>query len=116
MRELVSALRAADPPPVIIIQADEGPFPAREPGSWRDASEDEIEIKTSILNAYYFPDGDYRMLHQDVTPVNSFRIIFNKYFGMSFASLPDKTYGSPNTGDVYEFFDVTEMARRPWRQ
>ena len=36
-------------------------------------------MKTGILNVYYFPDGAYHMLYDTITPVNSFRILFNKF-------------------------------------
>jgi hypothetical protein len=60
----------SDPDPIIIIQGDHGlDYANRYP----------------ILNAYYFPDKDYQYLYKSISPVNSFRVIFNKYFG---AKLP----------------------------
>ena len=47
---------------------------------------------TCILNAYYFPDGDYSMLYDSITPVNTFRIIFNKYLGARLPLLPDTSF------------------------
>ena len=100
--------------PIIILQADEGPFPERfrtSLTSWREASKAELQMKTGILNAYYFPDGDYRALYDDITPVNSFRIVFNKFFGTEFEQLPDRIYASPDVFHIYEFFDVTSLVR-----
>ncbi len=63
MRELVASLLGGDgPKPIIVLQSDEGPFPERyERGnrSWRQASAEELDTKSGILNAYYFPDQDY---------------------------------------------------------
>jgi hypothetical protein len=49
-----------------------------------------IEERTAILNAYFLPsscetDGLYRF----ITPVNSFRVIFNNCFGVDLELLKD---------------------------
>jgi hypothetical protein len=100
--------------PIIILQADEGPFPERyrtSLRSWREADARELQMKTGILNAYYFPDGDYSTLYDDITPVNSFRLVFNKFFGTKFEQLPDRIYASPDVFQIYDFFDVTDLIR-----
>lgn len=33
------------------------------------------------LNSFYFPDHDYKLLYDSLSPVNTFRIILNKYYG-----------------------------------
>jgi hypothetical protein len=113
IKDFVSTLLAREgPKPIIIIQADEGPFPDRYRHgnrSWREATVDELKIKMGILNAYYFPDGDYRDLDQRVTSVNTFRILFNKYFGTKLERLPDRVFAFPDYSDVYDFFDVTDV-------
>jgi len=43
------------------------------------------------LNAYYFPDKDYHLLYDSISPVNSFRVILNKYFHKNFSLLPDSS-------------------------
>jgi hypothetical protein len=111
---LASLLDRPGKKPIIILQADEGPFPERyRTGwrSWRAADGAELRMKTGILNAYYFPDGDYSALYDDITPVNSFRIVFNKFFGTEFERLPDRIYASPDVFQIYEFFDVTDIVR-----
>ena len=108
---IVSLLDRPGKKPIIILQADEGPFPERYRASlrsWREADEAELQMKTGILNAYYFPDGDYSALYNGITPVNSFRIVFNKLFGSKFEHLPDRVYASPDVFHIYEFFDVTD--------
>jgi hypothetical protein len=113
IEDLVTALQADDrPAPVIIIQADEGPFPERDDSvPWQEAPAEELRIKTGILNAFYFPDGDYSALRQDITPVNTYRVTFNKVFGTDFAQLPDRVYAFPNDDAIYEVHDVTERVR-----
>ncbi|WP_191060951.1 sulfatase-like hydrolase/transferase [Geminicoccus harenae] len=116
IRDLVTALQQREgPPPIIIIQADEGPFPETDVGhirSWREATHDELQIKMGILNAYYFPDGDYDLLYPTITPVNSFRMLFNKYFGSDLERLPDRIYAFPDIFRLYDFFDVTDVVRQ----
>jgi hypothetical protein len=115
VKDVVSTLLAKDGlKPVIIIQADEGPFPERyewSNRSWHDATSDELKLKTSILNAYYFSDGDYRDLYQQITPVNTFRILFGKYFHTEFERLPDRIYAFSDNFTIYDFFDITDIVR-----
>lgn len=115
IEDLVNSLQSREGrPPVIIIQADEGPFPETDIGhtrSWREATHDELQIKMGILNAYYFPDADYKDLYPSITPVNSFRMLFNKYFDAGLERLPDRLQGFPNIFRLYEFFDMTEAVR-----
>ncbi|HEY5600881.1 MAG TPA: sulfatase-like hydrolase/transferase [Patescibacteria group bacterium] len=98
---LEAILKNSDQEPIIIIQGDHGP--AYE-ADWSNkdnkvTTEELIDVdnplsikeRTSILNAYYFPQKDYSNLYQTITPVNSFRMIFNTYFGQSFEILEDKT-------------------------
>lgn len=114
IEELVNHLQSSEEnPPVILIHADEGPFPeGREAGvPWQELSDEQLRIKTAILNAYYFPDGQYRELSDDTSPVNSFRVLFNALFGTNFEILPDRTYVTPDDRHLYDFRDVTERLR-----
>jgi len=115
IEEIVTTLQSPDrEPPVIIIQADEGPFPQRD-GSipWQDAPASELQLKSGILNAYFFPNRDYGALRQDITPVNSYRIVFNNYLGTNFPLLPDRIFFFPHDWNIYEFHDVTDKIRGP---
>lgn len=114
IRDLVTTLQEGDgPDPVIIIQADEGPFPERD-GSvpWQDVPADELRIKTGILNAFYFPNGDYSELSREISPVNTYRVLFNSYFGTDLPILPDRVMAFPHDWVLYEYHDVTEKVRR----
>ncbi|MEE2981244.1 MAG: hypothetical protein VYA71_06845 [Pseudomonadota bacterium] len=116
IQELVDQLLAKSPPPVIIIQADEGPFPQRyhadeDSFDWSRASDEEMRKKFGILNAIYFPDGDYSALYQGMTPINSFPVVFNKYFGETYAMLPDTSYTFRSHDDLYTFLDITETVK-----
>jgi hypothetical protein len=43
------------------------------------------------LNAYYFSDRDYRSLSDSISPVNTFRVVLNKYFCNSLPLLKDSS-------------------------
>ena len=113
IEDLVTGLQAGDgPDPVILVQADEGPYPGRDYKiPWYYATGRELQIKTGILNAYYFPDGDYGALAPDITPVNSYRVLFNTYFDTDFPLLPDRIEAFADDYDVNDFRDVTEIVR-----
>ena len=59
----------------------------------------------AILNAYHLPEGGNQGLYENITPVNSFRIIFNNYFGGSFALLEDQSFFSDHAA-IYDFVEV----------
>jgi hypothetical protein len=80
MIELVKMIQSESKiPPVIIIQGDHG-------------RGDDPNTRTDILNAYYLPRGGSKLVYPQITPVNTFRIIFNYYFGGKFKLLPDVSY------------------------
>jgi hypothetical protein len=64
-------------PPIIVIQGDHGPTVASKPRS-----------RMSNLNAYFLP-GANTSLYSTITPVNTFRVIFNNYFGQNLQLLDD---------------------------
>ncbi|WP_295805611.1 hypothetical protein [uncultured Nitratireductor sp.] len=113
IEDIVTTLQADDRrPPIILIQADEGPFPKRDGRvPWQAAQAEKLQIKTGILNAYYFPNGDYGLLYPDITPVNSYRVLFDTYFGAEFPMLADRIFAFPNDRSLYEFHDVTQKVR-----
>jgi hypothetical protein len=80
-------------PPVIIIQGDHGD------------NKSESDYRMRILNAYYLPGVDRKKLYPSITPVNSFRLVFNEYFGGNYELLPDKSYFS----DLQDPLNYTEI-------
>ncbi|HEX9739241.1 MAG TPA: sulfatase-like hydrolase/transferase [Ignavibacteriaceae bacterium] len=73
---LSSILNSDKPKPVIIVQGDHG-FRSYE-------GKDKRDIEYSVLNCFYFPDKDYSMMNDSLKTINTFRIIFNKYFNRNF--------------------------------
>ncbi|HEV8572831.1 MAG TPA: hypothetical protein VGR49_07265 [Actinomycetota bacterium] len=106
VQEVVEALLAGPDDPVIVIQADEGPYEG--PGSWRRASDRLLRRKFSILNAYYLPGEGGPDPHPSITPVNTFRLVFDRYFGSDLPLLPDRSYVYTDLRHLYEFVDVTD--------
>jgi hypothetical protein len=93
--------------PIIIIQADHGPammFNMQDKENQQDIG---LFERFSILNAYYFPDQDYRHLYTGISPVNAFRVILNQYFGYNYNLLQDRNYLVSNK-IPYSFIDVTD--------
>lgn len=104
--------------PILVIQADEGPWPQRYRQNerrfdWTNATPAELREKFGILSAFYLPglDGETVGLYPSITPVNQFRVLFNEYFGLDLPILPDRNYIFPNQGNLYEFIDVTDRLR-----
>jgi hypothetical protein len=109
-----SLITASDTPPIIILQSDEGPYPDFADGfKWTETSGNNLDlrVKSGILNAYYFPGVDQSVLYPTITPVNSFRLVFNLYFGTNLDLLPDKYYYW-YPGQPYNFIDVTERLQK----
>jgi hypothetical protein len=111
IRRLVDGiLRDSPSPPVVIVQGDEGPYPqgtGRDTFDWRTATHSQLLEKTGILNAYYLPGVDARTLYPGISPVNSFRVVFNTYFGASLPLLPDRTLRHVSDMQPFTFDDIT---------
>jgi len=106
----------SDEDPIIVLQSDEGPHPAAltadEDGYvWTQASDRDLGEKLRILNAYYLPGPARDALYQQISPVNSFRLILDRYFGADLPLLPDRTYVFERTAFPYRFTDVTARLR-----
>lgn len=95
--------------PVIILQADHGLDSYLGQG---DSSAVGLIERMAILNAYYLPDGDYSGFYDSITPVNSFRLLFDKIFETDLRLLEDRCYFS-RFDTPYKFVDVTEIVTKP---
>ena len=84
-------IQNSEQPPVIILQGDHGfVIPKR---------------KFNILNAFFLPgDSTENMPYETISTVNTFRIIFNRYFDTNYSILRDKSIvadlGSPYKNQI----------------
>ncbi len=84
-------------PPVIILQTDTAPL--------FTSGSDQFKI----LNAYYMP-GHMDGLYPAISPVNTFRLIFNSYLNGKYDMLPDVSYFSP-VPKIYNFKEVSNTCK-----
>jgi len=90
MEQVIDTILAnSSQPPVIIIQGDHGPGSRLD---WDSPQRTCLWERTPILNAYYLPEGRDSLLYPSISPVNSFRVVLNSYFGTNLPLLPDDTY------------------------
>jgi hypothetical protein len=85
-------IRNSENDPIIILQGDTGK------GG---------ENTYQILNAYYLPEMDQSYIYSTISPVNSFRLIFNKYFGSDYDILHDRSY--QNNTDLVEVPETSDF-------
>lgn len=93
LRKAVEEILAASTiAPVIVLQGDHGPcgFLCHE-----RPEDTYLGDRMSIFNAYYLPGGGDKLLYDSITPVNSFRVVLNAYFGARCSLAEDKSYFAP---------------------
>jgi hypothetical protein len=78
VREII---QNSERPPVIVIQGDHGTAFLKD-------------RRYFILNAYYLPGKEDVEIPSTITPVNTFRLIFNLYFGTDFPYRDDVSFSN----------------------
>ncbi len=115
MEAVENILENSTDPPIIIIQGDHGPqyftvLPKFRHGIfWNTVTIEEAQSRFGILNAYHLP-GEKNSLYPSVSPVNSFRLILNNYFGTDLEILPDYSYAANK--DESFFVNVTDKVNK----
>jgi hypothetical protein len=97
-------LKKSATPPIIIIQGDHGPGIFNDFHTLDNSCPYE---RYSILNAYYLPGVGHDAIPEDITPVNTFRMVFNLYFSANLEMLPNRQYFSPSSS-LFQFEEVTD--------
>jgi hypothetical protein len=99
--------------PIVVIESDEGPHPARleadeDSFEWPDATDAELGGKFRILDAMYLPGEGPDADLGSFTPVNTFRIVFDRYFGADLPLLPDRSWVFQDSTHPYRFTEITD--------
>lgn len=108
---------------VIIIQADEGPYPSQEkmPQDRTEkkvlsdqekakATQEDYQMKHGILAAYKIPGVGARDLEQGGNAVNIFRLVLNTYFGYQLPYLPQCSYiHEGNDKENVNYMNITKI-------
>ena len=102
---IIKLLESSDNLPIIIIQSDTGP----DVGFIDTTNEVQQVSRMSIFNAYYFPNEQYDLLYNDITPVNSFRIVFDSHFQTNYGIVEDKVFFSPYE-KPYTLIEITDFS------
>ena len=115
-------IKNSKPEPIIVLQGDHGfafgILAAKEPELLGDlifkpGQKEELIIPNGNysfpnLNAYYLPDGGDTLLYDSISPVNTFRLILNYYFGQNFTFLDDISYVI-NPNDPSQYISVEDL-------
>lgn len=79
----------SEKPIVIILQSDHGDARYFD---WGAPTAQGVDVNSAIFNAIYFSDRSYHTLYPTMTPVNTFRVILNHWFGTQYPLLSDKVF------------------------
>jgi hypothetical protein len=112
IKEVIKKILAQPgPKPIIVIQGDHGPASTGDVAvpvnTWSDKF---IRERFGILNAYYLPGKEKIGLYQTITPVNSFRLIFNHYFGTKFELQEDRSF-AVSSASPFKFREITDILK-----
>jgi len=117
--------------PIIILQGDHGLRLTRAEMTPRESRSLDVRKQVEIgcmrelftnLNALYLPDNKgHAAFYDSISPVNTFRLIFDTYFGSELGMLDDRSFFSRTNNDdnTMSFIEVTglqETCHPLWEQ
>jgi len=102
-------LERSEAPPIIVVQGDHGPGLGLDQD---DLDATDFAERMPILNALHLPGVDAAALYPAISPVNTFRVVLQHYFGIELPLLDDRSYYSARlTPHAYEEIPRVETAR-----
>lgn len=87
--KMVTVIQQNNPNAIIILQGDHG---LRLPYALKWKNELKYKAEKAMmqnLNAIYFPTKKYDMLYDSISPINTFRVVANTYWGQNFPLIKD---------------------------
>ena len=97
---LVNTILSQQNESIIIIQGDTGSSILNDP-----SIDNHIKKRLSILYAIHVPYTDEKMNYDDISPVNTYRMVFNHYFKTNLEILDNQYYWN----DDNQIKDITDM-------
>lgn len=117
---------------IFVIQSDEGPYPKAKhltlkpaiakakrlsltpppPYNYFAAPPDELRMRFGIINAMLGPADTNANLQ---TPINNWRIIFNKVLGTNLKKLPHRSFVFQDENNFLDFREITDILSSPKR-
>jgi hypothetical protein len=104
---LSTVVKTSSVPPIIVVMGDHGP---RRYLDYQSLEKSDVRECFGNLFAVYLPagaDSARSLFGDDISAVNTFRLLFDRQFGAKFPRLPDRSYYSMMR-TPYEVTDVTE--------
>ncbi|MBY0476048.1 MAG: LTA synthase family protein [Chitinophagaceae bacterium] len=89
---------------VIIVAGDHG---------YRTEQGNKTGYTFSNLQAIYFPDRQYQQLYDSISPVNTFRVVLNKYFNAGFTLHADSSILVSSKKETIRKSEKIQPARTP---
>jgi hypothetical protein len=104
---IVEEILEKDSYSIIIIQGDHGTAWDIQGNAWVEPSKEDVYQRLRNFDAIYFPDEEKRKnLDDNRTLINTFRTVFNAYYGSDYELLENKVYWSYNA-KPYDYKDVS---------
>lgn len=119
-KDLIRTIRTKDKNAIVIIQADEGPYPkefrgALSPKHYFDPINlpvDTMQQKFGIQASYYMPGMTTQQVAEGIdSSVNVFRFVLNNYLGYSLELLPDCQFAAGNKYYMFRYQLVSDKLK-----
>lgn len=120
IEDAIQTIRTKDPGAVVILQADEGPYPKQFRGTLTlnhyydpiNLPLQQMRQKFGVLASYYMPGVDSQTATDNLTAnVNAFRFVLSHYLGYNLPPLPDCQFSAGDKYSLYNYQLVTDKLK-----